>query len=82
LADAHRRIRVSPVRISNWATIIEGGLLPLVLPEPRPSWLPATGSLALALDERDERIRGALSGPLLAADQIEEAFPIGDPEPR
>ena len=82
LADAHRAIRVSPVRISNWATVIAGQLLPLVLPEPRPSWLPPSGSLALALDERDERIRGALAAPLLPADEIDEAFPIGDPEPR
>jgi dihydroorotase len=82
VADAHGGIRVSPIRISNWATVIDGHLLPLVLPEPRPSWLPATGSLALALDERDERIRGALSTPLLPADRIDEAFPIGEPEPR
>ncbi len=82
LADAHRAIRVSPVRISNWATVMAGQLLPLVLPEPRPSWLPPSGSLAMALDERDERIRGALAAPLLPADQIDEAFPIGDPEPR
>jgi dihydroorotase len=82
LADAHRAIRVSPVRLSNWATILGGQVLPLVLPEPRPSWLPAGGSLAMALDERDERIRGTLSAPLLSADQIEETFPIGEPEPR
>jgi dihydroorotase len=82
VADAHRAIRVSPVRISNAATVIDGQVLPLVLPEPRPSWLPASGSLAMALDERDERIRGALSAPLLSADQIEEAFPIGESEPR
>lgn len=82
VADAHRGIRVSPIRIANWATVIGGQLLPLVLPEPRPSWLPASGSLAMALDERDERIRGALSAPLLPADRIDEAFPIGEPEPR
>lgn len=82
LADAHRAIRISPVRISNWATVIDGQLLPLALPESRPSWLPPSGSLEMALDDRDERIRGALSAPLLAADQIDEAFPIGDPEPR
>ena len=82
VADAHRGIRVSPVRISNWATVIDGHLLPLALPEPRPSWLPASGWLATALGERDERIRGAIAAPLLPADRIDEAFPIGEPEPR
>ncbi|GLY07459.1 amidohydrolase/deacetylase family metallohydrolase [Actinoplanes sp. NBRC 101535] len=75
LADAHRQIRVSPVRLVNEATYVDGRPLPPRLPAPPAPWIPLTDTQRAALDRRARDIRALLSTPLVDVDGLAEQFP-------
>jgi dihydroorotase len=75
VADAHRQVRRSPLRLVNQATYARGRLLTPRLPAPVPPWIPLTGAQREALARRDRDIRALLAAPLVGADGLAEQFP-------
>ncbi len=79
VADAHREVRVSPVRLVNEATYVAGWLLTPRLPAPPPPWVPLTDAQRTALDGRARHIRDLLTTPLAGVDGLAEQFPRDRP---
>ncbi|MEU4688561.1 amidohydrolase/deacetylase family metallohydrolase [Actinoplanes sp. NPDC023714] len=75
VVDAHRQVRVSPVRLVNRATYVAGRLLPPRLPAPPAPWIPLTDAQRSALDRRSQAIRDLLTTPLVGVDGLAEQFP-------
>ncbi|BAL91472.1 putative amidohydrolase [Actinoplanes missouriensis 431] len=75
VVDAHRQVRVSPVRLVNRATYVAGRLLPPRLPEPPAPWIPLTDAQRSALAARTQSIRDLLTTPLVGVDGLAEQFP-------
>ncbi|MEU4558180.1 amidohydrolase/deacetylase family metallohydrolase [Actinoplanes sp. NPDC023936] len=75
VVDAHRQVRVSPVRLVNRATYVAGRLLPPRLPEPPAPWIPLTDAQRSALADRSQAIRDLLTTPLVGVDGLAEQFP-------
>ncbi|GIE89178.1 amidohydrolase family protein [Actinoplanes regularis] len=79
VADAHRTIRVSPVRLVNEATYVAGRPLTPRLPAPPAPWVPLTDAQRTALDRRAHHIRDLLATPLVGVDGLAEQFPRNRP---
>jgi dihydroorotase len=79
VVDAHRQVRVSPVRLVNEATYVGGRLLPPRLPDPPAPWIPLTETQRAALVRRERDIRALLTTPLVGVDGLAEQFPRTDP---
>ena len=79
LADAHRQIRTSPIRLVNEATYVGGRLLPPRLPAPPAPWIPLTETQRAALNRREREIRALLTTPLVDVDGLAEQFPRTEP---
>lgn len=79
VADTHRQVRTSPVRLVNEATYVAGRLLPPRLPAPPPPWIPLTDTQRAALDDRARHIRDLLATPLVGVDGLAEQFPRHQP---
>ncbi|MEU8238807.1 amidohydrolase/deacetylase family metallohydrolase [Actinoplanes missouriensis] len=75
VVDAHRQVRVSPVRLVNRATYVAGRLLPPRLPDPPAPWIPLTDAQRSALAARTQSIRDLLTTPLVGVDGLAEQFP-------
>jgi dihydroorotase len=75
VVDAHRQVRLSPIRLVNEATYVGGRLLTASLPAPPAPWIPLTGTQQAALARRDRNIRDLLSTPLVDVDGLAEQFP-------
>jgi dihydroorotase len=75
LADAHRQVRRSPLRLVNEATYVGGRRLAPRLPEPVPPWIPLTDAQRAALARRDRDLRALLGVPLVGVDGLAEQFP-------
>jgi dihydroorotase len=75
VADAHRRVRTSPVRLVNEATYVAGRLLTPRLPGPPPPWVPLTDAQRAALDSRARHLRDLLATPLVGVDGLADQFP-------
>ncbi|GAA2699145.1 amidohydrolase/deacetylase family metallohydrolase [Actinoplanes palleronii] len=82
VADAHRQVRVSPVRLVNEATYVGGRLLAPRLPSPPAPWIPLTDTQRAALDSRARHLRDLLATPLVGVDGLAEQFPRDRPIPR
>lgn len=80
VVDAHREVRTSPLRLANALTIV-GGTPFTSTPHP-PGWLPPDEATTAALRRRETDVHQRLAAPLLAAGDVGEAFPVGDPEVR
>jgi dihydroorotase len=78
VADAHLRRRISPLRLLNHATYLNGSLL---LPSSltAPPWIPLTSSQKAALAARATAIREVLTRPLVDVDGLSEQFPLSPP---
>jgi dihydroorotase len=79
VVDAHRQVRVSPVRLINHATYVAGRPLPPRLPAAPAPWIPLTTAQQAALARRDRDIRALLAAPLVDADGLAEQFPRTEP---
>jgi dihydroorotase len=79
VVDAHRQVRVSPVRLVNVATYVGGRLLPPRLPDPPAPWIPLTDVQRAALARRERDIRALLTTPLVDVDGLAEQFPRTNP---
>ncbi|AEV87392.1 amidohydrolase [Actinoplanes sp. SE50] len=79
VVDAHREVRISPVRLVNEATYVGGALLPPRLPAPPAPWIPLTEAQRAALDQRARHIRDLLATPLVGVDGLAEQFPRDQP---
>ncbi|GAA4589639.1 dihydroorotase [Actinoplanes octamycinicus] len=77
--DAHRQVRVAPMRLVNTATYVAGRLLTPRLPGPPPPWIPLTDGQRTALAERANHIRDLLATPLVGLDGLAEQFPRDQP---
>ncbi len=75
VADAHRQVRRSPLRLVNEATFVGGRRLTPRLPAPPPPWVPLTDAQRAALARREHQIRTLLAAPLVGADGLAEQFP-------
>ncbi len=75
LSDVHGRIRVSPMRLRNDITLVDGRPLPPRLPSPPPHWIPLTAQQRAALAERQQAIRELLTTPLVGPEGLDEQFP-------
>ncbi|GAA2874299.1 amidohydrolase [Actinoplanes cyaneus] len=75
VADAHRQVRTSPVRLVNEATYVAGRLLTPRLPGPPPPWVPLTDAQRAALDARARHLRDLLATPLVGVDGLADQFP-------
>jgi dihydroorotase len=79
VVDAHREVRVSPVRLVNEATYVSGRLLTPQLPAPPAPWIPLTDAQRAALSRRERDIRALLATPLVDVDGLAEQFPRTKP---
>ncbi|BCY13698.1 amidohydrolase/deacetylase family metallohydrolase [Actinoplanes sp. L3-i22] len=79
VADAHRQVRMSPVRLVNEVTYVGGTPLAPRLPAPPPPWIPLTDTQRAALDGRARQIRDLLATPLVGVDGLAEQFPRHQP---
>jgi dihydroorotase len=77
--DAHRQVRVSPIRLVNEATYVGGRLLTPRLPSPPAPWIPLTDAQRDALARRERHIRDLLTTPLVGVDGLAEQFPRTEP---
>ncbi|GIF03486.1 amidohydrolase family protein [Actinoplanes siamensis] len=75
VADAHRQVRTSPIRLVNEATYVAGRLLPPRLPSPPAPWIPLTDAQHAALAARARHLRDLLTTPLVGVDGLAEQFP-------
>ncbi|WIM94728.1 amidohydrolase family protein [Actinoplanes oblitus] len=75
VADAHRQVRIAPMRLVNTATYVAGRLLTPCLPGPPPPWVPLTDAQRAALADRARHIRDLLATPLVGVDGLAEQFP-------
>ncbi|MFI1992757.1 amidohydrolase family protein [Actinoplanes sp. NPDC020271] len=80
VADAHRQVRASPVRLVNEATYVAGRLLTPRLAAPPPPWVPLTEAQRAALDNRERHLRDLLATPLVGVDGLAEQFPRHRPQ--
>ncbi|WP_433826190.1 amidohydrolase family protein [Actinoplanes sp. CA-015351] len=79
VTDAHRQVRVSPIRLINQATYVGGRLLTPRLPGPPAPWIPLTDAQREALARRERHIRDLLATPLIGVDGLAEQFPRTEP---
>ncbi|MEV6301709.1 amidohydrolase/deacetylase family metallohydrolase [Actinoplanes sp. NPDC051861] len=79
VADAHRAVRTSPIRLVNEGTYVAGCLLTPRLPAPPAPWIPLTDPQRSALADRERRIRALLSTPLVDVEGLAEQFPRTEP---
>ncbi|WP_229072474.1 amidohydrolase family protein [Actinoplanes sp. DH11] len=79
VADAHRQVRVSPIRLVNQATYVAGRLLEPRLPAAPAPWVPLTDAQRAALSGRTRDIRALLATPLVGVDGLAEQFPRTEP---
>jgi len=75
VADAHRQVRRSPLRLVNERTYVGGRPLAPRLPPPVPPWIPLTAAQRAALARRERDLRALLSTPLVGVDGLAEQFP-------
>ncbi|BCJ41544.1 amidohydrolase [Actinoplanes ianthinogenes] len=79
VVDAHRQVRISPMRLVNDATYVGGRLLTPRLPGPPPPWIPLTIAQRAALADRTRHLRDLLATPLVGPDGLDEQFPRNQP---
>jgi dihydroorotase len=75
VVDTHGQVREAPERLVNVATYVAGRLLPPVLPEPPPPWIPLTGAQRAGLERRNQALRALLDQPLVGPSDLPEQFP-------
>ncbi|GGN47678.1 dihydroorotase [Actinoplanes campanulatus] len=80
VSDAHRQVRISPLRLINRSTYVDGRPLPPKLSAPPAPWIPLTDAQHAALARRDHDIRALLTTPLVDVDGLADQFPR--PKPR
>ncbi|BEL12547.1 amidohydrolase/deacetylase family metallohydrolase [Actinoplanes sichuanensis] len=81
VVDAHRQVRVAPIRLHNRATYVAGRPLPPRLPAAAPPWIPLTDAQRAALARREHDLRALLATPLVDVDGLAEQFPRTSPDP-
>ncbi|MDI6103631.1 amidohydrolase/deacetylase family metallohydrolase [Actinoplanes sp. NEAU-A12] len=79
VVDAHRQVRVSPVRLVNEATYVGGRPLTPRLPAPPAPWIPLTDTQRAALARRERDIRDLLATPLVDVGGLADQFPRTKP---
>jgi dihydroorotase len=79
VADAHRQVRHSPLRLVNEATYVGGRLLEPRLPAPPAPWIPITDAQRAALARRAAAVRAMLTEPLVGRDGLADQFPRPTP---
>ncbi len=73
--DVHGETRTSPLRLTNTATFVAGGLLPPAAAEPPAPWVPLSAAQQGAERQRVDAVREAGAPRLHSADQFDQLFP-------